>query len=193
MVGRPWKPKSDDADQMIFDIIVIRSGPGGHVAAIRAAQLGLKTAIVQREHLGGICLNWGCIHTKALLRSTEVFEFMRNASHYGLVADNVRFDAELVVRRSRDVAARLSRGVDRLLKKNKVEVIWGEARLAAPGRTTVSDTRRPANRPRQDKPAGALGPGSYSAEHIIVATGRGRVSCPVLSRMASIYGLTLKL
>ncbi len=156
---------------MKFDIIIIGSGPGGYVAAIRAAQLGLKAAIVEREHLGGICLNWGCIPTKALLRSAEVFEFMRHANDYGLAVDNVRFDAELVVRRSRDVAARLSRGVEGLLKKNKVAVLWGEARLSAPGRITVTDATRSPNRPLQDKPAGALGAGEYSADHIIIATG----------------------
>jgi dihydrolipoamide dehydrogenase len=165
---------------MKFDIIVIESGPGGYVAAIRAAQLGFKTAIVEREHLGGICLNWGCIPAKTLLRSAEVFEFTRHASHYGLVADNVRFDAESVVRRSRDVAARLSRGVNGLLKKNTVEVIWGEARLAAPGRITVSDTPRPTNRPGQDKPAGALGQGKlfcrpYHSRHGAAA------ACPARS------------
>jgi dihydrolipoamide dehydrogenase len=165
---------------MKFDIIVIESGPGGYVAAIRAAQLGFKTAIVEREHLGGICLNRGCIPTKTLLRSAEVFEFMRYASHYGLVADHVRFDAESVVRRSRDVAARLSRGVDCLLKKSTVEVIWGEARLAAPGRITVSDTPRPTNRPGQDKPAGALGQGKlfcrpYHSRHGAAA------ACPARS------------
>ena len=156
---------------MKFDIIIIGSGPGGYVAAIRAAQLGFKAAVVEREHLGGICLNWGCIPTKALLRSTEVFELMRNAKNYGLAADNVRFDAEQVIQRSRDIAARLSRGVDSLLKKNKVEVIWGEARLTAPGRVTVSNAAEQPNRARPAKPAGALGPGDYDADHIVIATG----------------------
>ncbi len=156
---------------MKFDIIIIGSGPGGYVAAIRAAQLGFKAAVVEREHLGGICLNWGCIPTKALLRSTEVFELMRNAKNYGLAADNVRFDAEQVIQRSRDIAARLSRGVDSLLKKNKVEVIWGEARLTAPRRVTVSNAAEQPNRARPAKPAGALGPGDYDADHIVIATG----------------------
>ena len=124
---------------MTFDIIIIGSGPGGYVAAIRAAQLGFKVGVVEREHLGGICLNWGCIPTKALLRSAEVYGLMRHAKEFGLAADNVRFDAEPVVQRSRKVAARLSRGVEGLLKRNKVEVIWGEARLTAPGRVAVSD------------------------------------------------------
>ena len=130
---------------MKFDIIIIGSGPGGYVAAIRAAQLGLKAAIVEREHLGGICLNWGCIPTKALLRSAEVFELMQHANDYGLTVDNVRFDAELVIRRSRDVSSRLSRGVEGLLKKNKVAIIWGEARLSAPDHITVTDATRSPN------------------------------------------------
>jgi dihydrolipoamide dehydrogenase len=156
---------------MTFDIIIIGSGPGGYVAAIRAAQLGMKTAIVEREHLGGICLNWGCIPTKALLRSAEVFELMRHGKDYGLAADNVRLDAEAIVERSRSVSGRLSRGVEGLLKKNNVQVIWGEARLTAPGRLSVFDPVARSNRPRPDKPAGALGPGDYSAGHIIIASG----------------------
>ena len=156
---------------MKFDIIIIGSGPGGYVAAIRAAQLGLKTAVVEREHLGGVCLNWGCIPTKALLRSAEVFDLMRHARDYGLGADNIRFDGDSVVERSRKVAARLNRGVEGLLKKNKVAVIWGQAQIAAPGRVTVSEARRRPDRPDQAKPAHALGPGDYFADHIILATG----------------------
>ena len=156
---------------MKFDVIIIGSGPGGYVAAIRAAQLGLKVAVVEREHLGGICLNWGCIPTKALLRSAEVFDLMRRAQEFGLAADNVRFDPSAVIQRSRGVAARLSRGVEGLLKKNKVAVIWGEARLAAPGRVTVSEDLSRGNRPAGEKPAEALGPGDYSSDHIVVATG----------------------
>jgi dihydrolipoamide dehydrogenase len=156
---------------MTFDIIIIGSGPGGYVAAIRAAQLGMKTAIVEREHLGGICLNWGCIPTKALLRSAEIFEFMRHGKDYGLAADNVRIDAQAIVQRSRSVSGRLSRGVEGLLKKNKVQVIWGEGRLTAPGRVSVSDPVARSNRPSPDKPQGALGSGDYSADHMIVATG----------------------
>ncbi|MBV8796099.1 MAG: FAD-dependent oxidoreductase, partial [Hyphomicrobiales bacterium] len=156
---------------MTFDIIIIGSGPGGYVAAIRAAQLGMKTAVVEREHLGGICLNWGCIPTKALLRSAEVFELMRHGKDYGLVADNVRVDVEAIVQRSRSVSGRLSRGVEGLLKKNNVQVIWGEARLTAPGRLSVSDPVGRSNRPRPAKPAAALGRGDYAADHIIIATG----------------------
>jgi dihydrolipoamide dehydrogenase len=102
---------------MTFGLIVIGSGPGGYVAAIRAAQLGMKTAIVEREHLGGICLNWGCIPTKALLRSAEVYDLFRQAKEFGLTVDNVQFDAKAVVKRSRDVSQRLNRGVAALLRK----------------------------------------------------------------------------
>jgi len=133
---------------MRFDLIVIGSGPGGYVAAIRASQLGLKTAIVEREHLGGICLNWGCIPTKALLRSAETYEMLRHAKDFGLSADNVRFDAKAVIQRSRDVSQRLNRGVAGLLKKNNVTVIWGEATLTAPGQVGVSEPSHPGRRPQ---------------------------------------------
>jgi len=156
---------------MTFDIIIVGGGPGGYVAAIRAAQLGMKTALVEREHLGGVCLNWGCIPTKALLRSAEVLELMRHADDYGLAADNVRIDADAIVKRSRFVSRRLSGGVDGLLRKNKVQVIWGEARLAAPGRLSVSEPIPRSARPRPDRPNGALGAGDYSAKHIVIATG----------------------
>ena len=128
-----------------FDILIIGSGPGGYVAAIRAAQLGLKTAIVERSYLGGICLNWGCIPTKALLRSAEIFHYMQHAKDYGLSADNVRFDPKAVVARSRAVAKRLNDGVGFLMKKNKIDVIWGEATIEAPGKVTVK-ARRPKHR-----------------------------------------------
>src|SRR5438105_6362858 len=125
------------ADQS-FDIIVIGAGPGGYVAAIRASQLGFKTAIVERDYLGGICLNWGCIPTKALLRSAEVFHYMQHAKDYGLTAEKVGFDAKAVVERSRKVAKRLNDGVAVLLKKNKNAVIWGDAASEAPGKTHVT-------------------------------------------------------
>jgi dihydrolipoamide dehydrogenase len=147
-----------------FDILIIGSGPGGYVTAIRAAQLGFKTAIVERAYLGGICLNWGCIPTKALLRSAEIFHYMQHAKDYGLRADNVGFDATAVVKRSRAVSKRLNDGVGFLMKKNKVSVIWGEAMIDAPGKVTVKPTQA-------EGPKGALGPGSYQAKHIIVATG----------------------
>ncbi len=154
-----------------FDIIIIGGGPGGYVAAIRAAQLGFKTAVVEREHLGGICLNWGCIPTKALLRSAEIFHYMKHAKNYGLSADNVSFDAAAVVQRSRGVSGRLNGGVAMLLKKNKVSVIWGEARFTKANEIVVSKPTKPAVQPQNPEPKGTLGAGTYSAKHIIVATG----------------------
>jgi dihydrolipoamide dehydrogenase len=147
-----------------FDVLIIGSGPGGYVTAIRAAQLGFKTAIVEREYLGGICLNWGCIPTKALLRSAEIFHYLRHAKDYGLSADKVGYEPKAVVERSRKVAGRLSTGVGFLMKKNKVQVIWGEASIEAPGKVAVQAAKSEA-------PKGALGPGSYQAKHIIIATG----------------------
>src|SRR5262245_3512011 len=147
-----------------FDVLIIGSGPGGYVTAIRSAQLGFKTAIVEREYLGGICLNWGCIPTKALLRSAEIYHYMQHAKDYGLSADKVCYEAKAVVLRSRKVSERLSNGVGFLMKKNKVPVIWGEAVIDAPGKITVKPGRSEA-------PKGALGAGSYQAKHIIIATG----------------------
>ena len=146
-----------------FDILIIGSGPGGYVTAIRAAQLGFKTAIVERDYLGGICLNWGCIPTKALLRSAEVFHYFQHAKDYGLSAEKIGYDPKAVVQRSRAVAKRLNDGVGFLMKKNKVQVIWGEASIDAPGKVTV--------KPREGGPTGALGPGPYQAKHVILATG----------------------
>jgi len=140
-----------------FDLIVIGSGPGGYVAAIRAAQLGMKTAVVEREELGGICLNWGCIPTKALLRSAEVYGDLRRASAFGLSAENIGFDIAKIVKRSRDAAKRLNGGVGHLLKKNKVAVIKGEGRLDGPGKVTVKD--------------GSGNDSPYEAKHIVIATG----------------------
>ena len=125
-----------------FDIIIIGSGPGGYVTAIRAAQLGFKTAIVEKSYLGGICLNWGCIPTKALLRSAEIFHYMQHAKDYGLSAENVAYDPKAVVQRSRGVSKRLNDGVGFLMKKNKVTVIWGEASIDAPGKITVKKSAR---------------------------------------------------
>ena len=147
-----------------FDVLIIGSGPGGYVTAIRAAQLSFKTAIVERDYLGGICLNWGCIPTKALLRSAEVFHYMQHAKDYGLKADNVGYDSKAVVDRSRVVAKRLNDGVGFLMKKNKVQVIWGEASIDAPGKVTVKASK-------SETPKAALGAGSYQAKHIIIATG----------------------
>ncbi|AZI37859.1 dihydrolipoyl dehydrogenase [Caenibius tardaugens] len=139
-----------------YDVIVLGSGPGGYVAAIRAAQLGLKTAIVERENLGGICLNWGCIPTKALLRSAEVFHQMQHAKDYGLAADNITADLAAIVKRSRGVAKQLNQGVTHLMKKNKITVHMGEGALVGPGQLAVK---------------GEKGSETLNAKHIIVATG----------------------
>ena len=142
---------------MNYDVIVIGGGPGGYVAAIRAAQLGLHTAVIERELLGGICLNWGCIPTKALLRSAEVLHLAKHAAEYGLVVQNPSFDLEKVVQRSRKVAGQLNGGVKHLLKKNKVTVIEGAAKLAGKGTVAVSKGSAPV--------------GTFGAKHIIIATG----------------------
>jgi dihydrolipoamide dehydrogenase len=147
-----------------FDILIIGAGPGGYVTAIRAAQLGFKTAVVERDFLGGICSNWGCIPTKALLRSAEIFHYLQHAKDYGLTAERIGFDAKAVIERSRKVAGRMNNGVGFLLKKNKVAVIWGEATLEAGGKVSVKASKSEA-------PKGALGPGSYQARHVIIATG----------------------
>ena len=139
-----------------FDVVVIGAGPGGYVSAIRASQLGLKTAIVEREHMGGICLNWGCIPTKALLRSSEVFHLMHRAKEFGLKADGIGYDLDAVVKRSRNVAKQLNSGVGHLMKKNKIEVIMGEATLPAKGKVSV----------KTDK-----GTEELQAKNIILATG----------------------
>jgi dihydrolipoamide dehydrogenase len=147
-----------------FDVIIIGAGPGGYVTAIRAAQLGLKTAVVEKAYFGGICNNWGCIPTKALLRSAEVYHLMQHAKDYGLSAEKISFDLQAVVQRSRGVVKRLNDGVGYLFKKNKVTVIWGEATLDGPGKLNVKKSAVEA-------PKGALGEGAYQAKHIIVATG----------------------
>jgi dihydrolipoamide dehydrogenase len=147
-----------------FDVIIIGSGPGGYVTAIRAAQLGFKTAIVERDYLGGICLNWGCIPTKALLRSAEIYHYLQHPKDYGLSAEKVTYDPTAVVKRSRAVSKRLNDGVGFLMRKNKVTVIWGEATIDAPGKVTVKAVTTQA-------PKGALAAGSYQAKHIIIATG----------------------
>lgn len=140
-----------------YDVIVLGSGPGGYVAAIRASQLGLKTAIVERELLGGICLNWGCIPTKALLRSAEIFHFMQHAKDYGLAAEKISADLEAVVKRSRGVAKQLNQGVTHLMKKNKIAVHMGTGKLTGKGKLSVTD---------KDGKATEL-----TAKNVIVATG----------------------
>lgn len=139
-----------------FDTIVIGAGPGGYVAAIRAAQLGQKVAIIEREHLGGICLNWGCIPTKALLRSAEVFHLMHRAKEFGLSAGNIDYDLPAIVKRSRGVAAQLSGGIGHLMKKNKVTVVMGEATILAKGKVSVKTEK---------------GTEELTAKNIVLATG----------------------
>jgi dihydrolipoamide dehydrogenase len=138
-----------------FDLVVIGGGPGGYVAAIRAAQLGMKAAVVEREHLGGICLNWGCIPTKALLRSSEINHLLHHLDEFGFAADNIRFDLGKIVKRSRAVAKQLASGVGHLLKKNKVAVFDGQGSLAGRGRVQVSGKQT----------------ATLQAKHIILATG----------------------
>jgi dihydrolipoamide dehydrogenase len=139
-----------------YDLIILGSGPGGYVAAIRAAQLGLKTAIVEREKLGGICLNWGCIPTKALLRTSEINHYLTHASAYGLKAEKVGFDLAAIVDRSRKVAGQLNAGVKGLMKKNKVTVVEGDGKLTGKGRLSVSKDGKTSD---------------LQAKHVIVATG----------------------
>ncbi|WP_395614921.1 dihydrolipoyl dehydrogenase [Sphingorhabdus sp.] len=139
-----------------YDLIVLGSGPGGYVAAIRAAQLGLKVAIVERENLGGICLNWGCIPTKALLRSAEIYHYMQHAGDYGLTAANISADIDAVVKRSRGVAKQLNQGVTHLMKKNKITVHMGDGKLTAPGKLTVTKDGKTEE---------------LTAKNIIIATG----------------------
>jgi dihydrolipoamide dehydrogenase len=139
-----------------YDVIVLGSGPGGYVAAIRASQLGLKTAIVERENLGGICLNWGCIPTKALLRSAEIYHYMQHAADYGLAAEKISADIDAVVKRSRGVAKQLNQGVTHLMKKNKIAVHMGEGKLTGKGKLTVTKDGKTEE---------------LTAKNIIVATG----------------------
>ncbi|MGB7393343.1 MAG: dihydrolipoyl dehydrogenase [Pricia sp.] len=151
-----------------FDVIVLGSGPGGYVTAIRASQLGFKTAIIEKESLGGVCLNWGCIPTKALLKSAQVFEYLQHAEDYGLKAENVDKDFDGVVQRSRKVADDMSKGVQFLMKKNKIEVIKGFGTLKKDKKVSVKDA--------DDKVS------EYSAEHIIIATGARSRELPSLKQ-----------
>ena len=161
-----------------FDLVVVGGGPGGYVAAIRASQLKMKVALVERENLGGICLNWGCIPTKALLRASEINHLLHSLDAYGFAADNIRFDFAKVVKRSRSVAGQLSGGVKHLLRKNKVTVFDGHGKLAGGGKLAVT---------KDGKTVAEL-----VAKHIILATGaRGldqwtmqRVDGAALDRLA---------
>ena len=140
-----------------YDVIIIGGGPGGYVTAIRGAQLGLKVCVIEKIHLGGICLNWGCIPTKALLRSAEVYYNMKNANDFGLTTEGVGFDIKKIIGRSRIISEKLSRGVAHLLKKNNITVVDGEAKLAGPGKVVIN---------KDDKKLPSL-----NAKHIIIATG----------------------
>ena len=142
---------------MNYDVIVIGSGPGGYVTAIRASQLGLKTAIIERESLGGICLNWGCIPTKALLKSAQVFEYLNHSKEYGISADNIKADFGAVIKRSRDVADGMSKGIQFLMKKNKIDVIMGTATVKAGKKVEVKLADGKTE--------------THEAKHIIIATG----------------------
>ena len=149
---------------MNFDLIVIGSGPGGYVAAIRASQLGMNVAIIERESLGGICLNWGCIPTKALLKSAQVFDYLNHAADYGITAGEAKADFGAIVKRSRNVAEGMSKGVQFLMRKNKITVIMGNARLLSGPKVAVTDTEAKTT--------------EYSAKHIIIATGGRASNCP---------------
>ncbi|MEL6918999.1 MAG: FAD-dependent oxidoreductase, partial [Bacteroidota bacterium] len=149
-----------------FDVIVLGSGPGGYVTAIRASQLGLKTAIIEKESLGGVCLNWGCIPTKALLKSAQVFEYLKHAEDYGLKVDGADKDFGAVVQRSRGVADGMSKGVQFLMKKNKIEVLNGFGKLKSGKKITVTDVDGKET--------------EYSASHIIIATGARSRELPSL-------------
>jgi dihydrolipoamide dehydrogenase len=154
-----------------YDLIVIGAGPGGYTAAIRAAQLGLKTAIVEREHMAGICSNWGCIPTKALLRTAEVYSHMSHAATYGLKATAFDYDLPAIVDRSRKIAGQMNNGVQFLMKKNKVDILWGEATITKPGEILVEKTKKKPMEPQWPGPKNPLGPGTYKAKNIVIATG----------------------
>ncbi|MCB0460162.1 MAG: FAD-dependent oxidoreductase, partial [Flavobacteriaceae bacterium] len=151
---------------MKYDIIIIGSGPGGYVTAIRASQLGFKTAVVEKENLGGICLNWGCIPTKALLKSAQVYDYLKHVDEYGLKAKEIDKDFTAVIKRSRNVADGMSKGVQFLMKKNKIDVIDGFGKVKSGKKVEVTD--------KDGKVA------EYSAEHIIIATGARARELPFL-------------
>ncbi len=149
-----------------FDVVVIGGGPGGYVAAIRASQLGMKTAVIEREHMGGICLNWGCIPTKALLRSSEIHHLLHRLDEFGFSAENIKFDFDKIIKRSREVSGQLTKGIGHLMKKHKIEVIDGHGKLNGPGKISVRESA--------DRDSAKIA--DVEAKHIILATGaRARV------------------
>src|SRR5919112_3796035 len=158
----------------LYEIIVIGTGPGGYVTAIRAAQLGFKTAVVEREHLGGICLNWGCIPTKALLRASDIYHLLHRLDEFGFSARDISYDPKKVVARSRAVAKQLSNGVAHLLRKNKVTAFDGDARLAGKGTLSVSKNGTPV--------------ADIAAPHIVLATGARARSLPGLEPDGRLVG-----
>ena len=147
-----------------YDLVVIGAGPGGYVAAIRSSQLGMKTALVERDHLGGVCLNWGCIPTKALLRTSEIYHALKNANELGITAENISFDLNKIVSRSREVAKKLNHGIEHLLNKNNVHVIPGEGGIIEPGVVCVKDQNGESN--------------NLNCKNIILATGARPRSLP---------------
>ena len=161
-----------------YDLLVVGGGPAGYVAAIRAAQLGMKTAVVESADLGGICLNWGCIPTKALLYAAEVHRLLHGIEEFGLAADNVHFDMGRLIARSREVAGKLSNGVAHLMRKNRVEVVAGRGRLAGPERLAVE---RPGASPTE-----------LSAPNILLATGARARTLPAWTRSATASGPTVR-
>ena len=150
-----------------YDLIVIGSGPGGYVTSIRASQLGLKTAIVEKESLGGVCLNWGCIPTKALLKSAQVFNYIKHADDYGFKVSEYNKNFDAVVNRSRNVAAGMSKGVQFLMKKNKIDVIDGHGKVMAGKKVSVTQGKKTEE---------------YKAKHIIIATGARSKALPVFHK-----------
>ncbi len=171
------------ADQ--YDLLVIGAGPGGYIAAIRGAQLGMKVAIVEREHMAGICSNWGCIPTKALLRSAEIYGHMGHAKDYGLTAEKFGFDLDGIVKRSRAIAAQMNNGVQFLMKKNKVDIIWGEATITKPGEVKVAPPRRRSSSRRAPFPRMPWAKAPTRRRTSSSPPAPVRASCPASSPMAT--------